>query len=634
MLDVQLFGLDPGKHHLTSLVLHALNAILLFLLLFRMTRALWRSAFAAALFALHPLHVESVAWVAERKDVLSTLFWLLTLAAWLAYTRSKRPGWYILALVLYALGLMSKPMLVTLPFTLLLLDYWPLRRLETPLRGSFTKLGSLIGEKVPFFALSALSSAVTFIVQKSGGAVMSSQLAPLSARVANALVSYCIYIGKAFWPSALAVFYPYRPGAGAPWAALAAAILLAAATALAVKLVRRAPYLLVGWLWYMGTLIPVIGLVQVGSQAMADRYTYVPLIGIFVVASWGLADLAGSRPGARVAAVAASLAAVLALSLLAYRQTGHWKDSATLFRHALAVTEGNFVAHNNLGSTLFEEGNHDEAIAHYREAIRIDPRYPNAHDNLGAALLGEGNFEEALARFQEASRLQPESPEFRAKVATVLFRLGRPVDAVPYLERAIGADTGAFGAQVSLGVALQEGGRLDEAQARFARALEVRPDSAQALSGLGEVLGKMGRVAEAVPVLRRALDADPRSLDARVNLGVALDRQGDTAGAIEQFRLAIQAAPGSHVANGHMGMALVKAGRFAQAVAHLRLAVEKQPRDAFLKHVLGVALAREGRLAEARDVLQDAVRLAPQDGEMREALAKVQENLRRAPGGP
>jgi tetratricopeptide (TPR) repeat protein len=518
MLDVQLFGLDPGKHHLTSLVLHALNAILLFLLLFRMTGALWRSAFAAALFALHPLHVESVAWVAERKDVLSTLFWLLTLAAWLAYTRSKRPGWYILALALYALGLMAKPMLVTLPFTLLLLDYWPLRRLEAPLRGSFTKLGSLVGEKVPLFAMSAASCAVTFSIQHFGGATRTLDDSSFAGRLANASLAYIAYLGQTLWPTSLAVFYPYRQSGYGMWAVVSAVALLFCVTALVLWQANRSRYLAFGWLWYLGTLIPVIGIVQVGMQARADRYTYVPLIGIFIAVAWGLDDLVKRNRAARHA-VSGAAVAVLVLLLAGTRvQCRHWSDSAALWEHALSVTSGNYLAHYNLGVILSRQGKREEAIAHYAEAVRIKPDYLHAHNNLGIALGAAGQLEAAVEHFAQSLRISRDDPKALNNLGLVLVRLDRYPEAISALKRAVQVEPGSAEAHHNLGLALAGSNRNPEAIEQFQLALKTKPDFAFAQYNLGIALAREGRFPEAHGHFREAVRLRPEDPQYRARL--------------------------------------------------------------------------------------------------------------------
>jgi tetratricopeptide (TPR) repeat protein len=629
MLDVQLFGLDAGKHHRTSLLLHALNAALLFLLLERMTGALWRSALVAALFALHPLHVESVAWIAERKDLLSTSFWILTLWAWLSFLRSRRTGWYLLALLLFALGLMAKPMLVTLPFTLLLLDVWPLGRLRLPLRGRAGASWRLLSEKIPFFALTTVFCGVTFAVQRSGGAVRTLEAFPLTTRLTNAVWAYGAYLLKGVWPSGLCVFYPV-PAAGHPaWQIVLAAIVLLGASAGAAWLARRRPEMLVGWLWFLGTLVPVIGIVQVGSQAMADRYTYVPSIGLFVAAVWGIGEGLGRTAVGRVVASAAAGPLLLVLASASCAQTRYWASSTPLFEHALAVTVDNHLAHNNLGSVLFEEGRRDEAISHFREAIRILPSYSQAHDNLGAALVKAGRLEEASEQYREALQGKSEDPGLNARMATLLVMLDRSVEAGGFLEQALAHEADTFDSQYGLGMALQAIGRLPEAQEHCLRALRMKPESALALTCTGQVLGRMGRLPEAIEDLESALRADPKSLEALLNLGVALDHQGRTEEALASLRRAIEIDPDSPAALKTIGMALGRLNRFSEAIPYLERAVAGDARDVETRYALGRALALERRLPEAREQFRAAAALRPGDPEPRTALENVEKALQR-----
>lgn len=392
MLDCQLFGLKPGMHHLTNLLLHMANSTLLLLVLKRMTGALWRSAFAAALFALHPLHVESVAWVAERKDVLSTLFWLLTVWGYAGYVEYPGRNRYLLVLLFFALGLMAKPMLVTLPFILLLLDYWPLGRVklwESREGGSGGIQRSsalhLVREKIPFFALTLASGIVTVVAQYKGGAVRSLNLLPLDVRIANALVSYVGYIGKMIWPQHLAIFYPH-PGALPTWQVVGAGLLLLSLSIILLRAAGRFPYLGVGWLWYLGTLVPVIGLVQVGDQAMADRYTYVPLIGLFVLIAWGIPDLMARWRYRQIALTISAVIVVFCCTVSTWSHVKHWRNGTALFTHAVNVTADNALAHDGLGFALARQGRLDEAIAHYSEALRIKPGYAKARYNLEHAL--------------------------------------------------------------------------------------------------------------------------------------------------------------------------------------------------------------------------------------------------------
>jgi hypothetical protein len=414
MLDCEVFGLHPGGHHLAGLLLHLANTLVLFVVLRRMTSALWPSAFVAALFACHPLHVESVAWVSQRKDLLSTFFWILTLGAYVRYVEQPRIRRYVLVLVLFCLGLMAKPMLVTLPFVLLLLDYWPLRRLDLG-QGSHhstypnnvrTPVLHLVLEKVPLFGLSAAACVVAYMAQVQGGAVKSSSLFPMGVRVSNALVSYVIYIEKTLWPHDLAVFYPH-PGSWPLWQAAGAALLLVAVSTVVIAAVRKAPYLAFGWFWYLGTLVPVIGLVQVGDHAMADRYTYVPLIGLFIMMAWGGRDLVKHWPQYKTALVFSASALIIAAAMSSAQQLKHWQNSVSLFEHTLSVTENNHGARNNLGLALAQEGRFDEAVDQYLEALRIKPNDPRTLSNMGVALANQGKIKQALDHFKEALRINP-----------------------------------------------------------------------------------------------------------------------------------------------------------------------------------------------------------------------------------
>ncbi len=456
MLDCQLYGLNPSGHHLTNLVFHIASTLLLFLVLERMTGALWRSSFVAALFALHPLHVESVAWVAERKDVLSTFFWMLTMWTYVHYV--ERPGFnrYLLVLLFFILGLLSKPMLVTLPFVLLLLDYWPLGRFQfgqssgdsnppinklknpSDLRGVAFHL---VLEKVPFFALTAISIFLTIFAQQRGGALSSLELFPLGIRIANALVSYINYIGKMVWPYHMAILHPY-PDILPMWHIAGAGLLLTCISVLVIYTAHKRPYLAVGWFWYLGTLVPVIGLVQVGLQAMADRYTYVPLIGLFIMIAKGAPDILKDWHYRRIV-LGVSVGLILSIFMIVTRlQVQYWHDSITLFKHTLSVTANNFQIHNNLGVALADQGKNHEAIAHFKEALRIKPDFVEAHSNLGIALARQGKIEEAMVHYAEALRIKPDYAE----------------------------------AHYNLGVTLAGQGKIQEAIAHFAEALRIKPD--------------------------------------------------------------------------------------------------------------------------------------------------------------
>ncbi len=433
MADVEMFGLNAGGHHLTSGLIHALNAVLLLLVLRDMTGAVWRSGLVAALFAVHPLHVESVAWVAERKDVLSTFFWLLALMAYARYVRTPGVGRSLGVATALALGLLCKPMLMSLPFVLLLLDYWPLGRLA---RGA--QVPRLVREKLPLFALAALSGVVTYLAQSSKSATASFEDFPFAERASNAVVSSVVYLTKTIWPASLAVYYPHPSTvheAVPAWQVIAAAAVLGALSWLALSQARRRPYLAVGWLWYLVSLVPVIGLVQVGSQALADRYTYVPLVGIFVAGAWGAPDAwQGWRYRRHVLATLGAIV-ILALSVAAWIQVGYWSDGVTLYTHAIAVTRKNWLAWNNLGMQHLNSGRFPGALACFMEAARIKPDYADAWYNAGVALGRLQQYPRAIAAYQEALRLDPENADGWANLALAYQATGRSAQAIGAYQR-------------------------------------------------------------------------------------------------------------------------------------------------------------------------------------------------------
>jgi Flp pilus assembly protein TadD len=511
MVDVQVFGLHAEAHHVMNVVLHTASALLLFLLLYRMTGAMGRSWFVAALFAVHPLHVESVAWVAERKDVLSTLFWMLTIWAYLRYVRRPGVATYSLVVVLFALGLIAKPMLVTLPVTLLLLDVWPLRRLSLA-PGTRSEPVRLIREKLPLFALAIASSVVTFVVQQQAGAVKELVVLPIGRRVANALVAYVTYIGKGLWPNRLAAIYPY-PISIAAWQVVAAVLVLTSITTLAIRARRRHPYVLVGWLWYVVTLLPVIGLIQVGSQPIADRYTYVPLIGLFIIVAWGVPDLLAVWRWQMRAPPAAGVLVIVACTAAARAQVQHWRNSVALWEHAIAVTTANYRAQGNLGHALATQGRLEEAVSHYTEAVRIHPGYAEAHNNLGLALARQGKIDEAFPHYVEALRLVPDY----------------------------------FEAHSNLGAALAGQERYADAVRHFSEAVRIQPDHALARQNLvqahrdfGRAEADRGNVEQALEQFLEAARLDPGSADVQYDLGVMFARKGDIRSATARFQEALK----------------------------------------------------------------------------------------------
>jgi tetratricopeptide (TPR) repeat protein len=502
--------------------------------------------------------VESVAWVAERKDVLSTLFWLLTMLAYARYVERPTRVRYVSTLVAFALGLMAKPMLVTLPFVLLLLDTWPLDRMAYGGRGDDQPkrtrkrsrpseqrfpLSRLVWEKTPFFALAAISSVVTFSFQQRAGAMADMEIFPLSSRIANALVSYLRYIGEMIWPSDLAVLYPH-PGTSLPlWWGAGAGLVLLGLSILVVRVIRRRPYLAVGWLWYVGTLVPVIGLVQVGVQAHADRYTYVPLIGLFIMVAWGVPDLVGRWTHARTALAVLAAAALAALTACTWIQLGYWKDSISLFTHTLQVTAKNYVAHNNLGNALADRGKVEEAISHYAEALRIKPDHAEAYNNWGTVLVEQGRLEEAMDRFLMALRVKPDYAAAHCNLGLALERKGRREEAIAQYREALRLDPTYAQAHNNLALALAERGQEAEAIAHYTEALRLRPDYAEAHNNLGHLLVGLGRLDEAAIHFAEAVRSNPDYAKARNNLGIVLARLGRLDEAAAQFREALRIKP-------------------------------------------------------------------------------------------
>lgn len=513
MADVQLFGLNPRGHHLTNVVIHTAASLLLLLLLFRLTGALWQSSFAAALFALHPMHVESVAWVAERKDVLSALFFFLTLLLYAEFVAKRKPLPYLLSLGSFLLGLMSKPMLVTLPLVLLLLDVWPLGRFRDEERLSeehrfFGKAASLVAEKIPFFVCSLLSGIATIYGQYRFGAMDTLRVFPLALRVENALVSYVKYLVKTFWPVDLAVFYPFPPSIPL-WQAIGALCILAAITATALRVGRRCPSVAVGWFWFLVTLVPVIGLTQVGNQAMADRFSYIPGIGLFIGVAWGAPDMLGRlHHRERILALIAGTV-IVASAALTWRQLGYWRDNVSLYRHSLRVTGGNTFIYGNLGAALIQNHDPDEAIRTMREAIRFNPMFVDGHHNLGIALAEKGEWDAAIQEYRTALSLAPDNQKLH----------------------------------YNLGIALAEKGDLDAAAQKLRVALRIKPDDLRAHYNLGRTLIRKGDLDAAIRELRVVLQTAPGDIDAHGDLGVALARKGDLEGAIQEFQNALRINP-------------------------------------------------------------------------------------------
>ena len=504
MAEISAFGRNAGWLHIDNMMLHLASVLLLFRMLRRSTGEVAAAGLAAALFAVHPVHVESVAWIAERKDALSTFFLMLSLSAYLEYAREPRLRRYLTTFGLLALGLMAKPMLVTAPCLMLLLDHWPLGRLE--------KVGArrLLLEKLPFFALVAGSSLVTVLAQRKNMANL--QLLPFSLRFANAVNSYWAYIGKLLWPVKLTAFYPY-PEHQSGWLMLAGLFGLVAVTLLSLREAKRRPYFVTGWLWYVGSLIPVIGLVQVGDQALADRYTYIPSIGLCFAAAWALREAAAARPALRQALWSGAVAAVAALAVVARVQTGYWRDTRALWTHALAVSEHNYIAESGIGTMYLSDGNLAEAIAHYRKAVQYEPKYALIFNTLGATLLRYGHAGEALPYLERAVELRPQYIEARSNLGMGYAELGRLQDAVAQYRRVLELEPGYAEVENNLGIALAREGKAAEAVTHFERATAISPDYADAHYDLAVMLVQLGRRDEAKREALEALRLKPGNQD-------------------------------------------------------------------------------------------------------------------------
>jgi tetratricopeptide (TPR) repeat protein len=587
MLDCQLYGLNAGGHHATNVVLHTIAVLLLFRVLRQMTGAVWKSVVVAALFAVHPLHVESVAWVSERKDVLSAVFFLLMLDAYVRYARAASMTRYLAVAVLFAAALMSKPMLVSAPVVLLLLDYWPLRRFEHPssTKGKVKILKStnqrrvirhLFLEKIPLLVLSAGSCVITFVLQKRA----TGAIAPLPFlwRVQNAFASYVIYVWKTLWPTRLAVFYPHPNNTLAIWEVILAIGFLLAITVAAIVFRRERPYLFTGWFWYLGMLVPVIGLVQVGEQGYADRYTYLPHIGLFLLAVWLAADVTAVRQSRARFAVATAVVIIVALAWAAFIQTSYWRNSETLWTHALAVTSDNDFAHNNLGYLCVDRGELDKAISHFETALRIRSSRRDTHYNVGSAFV-------------------------QINLADALARKGQSDEAMVHYEEAIKLEPNYADAYYNRGNVLFAKGRIDEAIADWEKTLQIQPNDADAHTSLGNALLRQGSLKEAIAHYEKALALAPKDPHSRINIAWVLATSSDAsirdgARAVEFARKAVELSnSGDPKFLRTLAAAYAETGQFSQAIAAARqgLAIAASEGDFPLANLLqgDIALYRE-----------------------------------------
>jgi tetratricopeptide (TPR) repeat protein len=589
MLDVELFGLWAGGHHLTSLLLHLASTVILFLALAAMTGANAPSAAVAALFALHPLHVESVAWVAERKDVLSTLFFMLTVLAYAKYSRTGRWAHYGVVVLFFVLSLMAKPMLVTVPVILVLLDFWPLRRFSLQDLKSPRTLLPLLEEKVPFLMIGFLFGIVAVLAQiHSGVAMPFSGGYPMWIRIVNGMVSYGTYLVLTVWPTGLVPFYQHAGEQVSLWKAGVSVMAILAAAAFACWKARKYPYLIVGLAWYLIMLLPVIGILQVGWHSMADRYTYIPLIGIFIMIAWGMSDLVEGRPWGKAALAVTAGGVMGALMILAWVQVGHWKDSVRLFEYVVKASPGNALAHNNLGSAYQDEGRMKEAIAQYHESIRIKPFFLKAYVNLALAMDREGRSDIAIAFFQHIIMNWPQFGAGHAMLADILKKQDKPSEAITKY--------------------------LESLQIEEFPEVHVR---------LGLLLAKEGKTEEAAFHFYRALEMNPALVDARVNLGILLVKKGMIDEARKEYLTALRVVPNLTEAHFSLGNLYLREGKLEDARRHLAEAVQADPDHAGARTNLGVTMGRQGNIKEATEQLEKAVALKPDFAQARDNLARA-----------
>ena len=656
MLDVELYGLNPGMHHLTNVIFHIANTLLLFFLFYRLTNEKWKCAAVAALFALHPLHVESVAWIAERKDVLSTFFWILTTWSYVWYVECRGVRRYLLVMVLFVLGLMAKSMLVTLPFTLLLLDFWPIKRPELvrpegdvssqAMRNNINGIhwagvGSCIWEKTPLFILAGISSIITYLAQRRGGALVSNfENLSISIRIANAATAYCTYLWRIIWPFNLAVFYPY-PKMLNTLIVVGSLFLLLLVTLLVFKYTKRFPFLIMGWLWYLGALIPVIGIVQIGGQSMADRYTYIPFIGIFVMLVWGISSLFRQWRIGKYFLAVSFIAIIPILMWVTWLQVSYWKDSITLFSHALDVTKDNYVAHENLASALGTKGDFQRAIYHYSEALKIYPKNILAHCGLGSTFKDMHKNDEAIKQFSEALKIDPKCVPAHCGLGLTFKDMHKIDEAIKQFSEALKIDPKCVLAHCDLGLTFKDMHKNDEAIKQFSEALKIDPNNADAYFELGTIYAGMGMNDEAINHYNEALIINPIFIEVLVNFGNLMLSKGNYDEAIRSYLDVIKKDTHQAVAYSNLGSAYLFKGNLKKAIEYSQESLRQKPDYAPAAENLKTAQMNLINFEKLLQQTQDAIKANPQNpmlytklgdvnrlmGEYDEATAQYQKAL-------
>ena len=639
-LNCQLFGLEPGSHHVVSVVLHVAAALMLLTAFWRLSGDFWPSALVAALFALHPVSVESVAWVSHLRDPLSTLFWALVLWSYAGYARRGGSWRYLLVLLFFALGLMAKPMLVTLPCVLLLLDYWPLKRVKfgawSPEHGAARAnpeseirrraIGWLLLEKAPLLALTGVSIWLSYLCQHTARAIVSLESHPLGPRLANTAQTYVLHLRNMLWPTKLSPIYPFPESFHTPLVA-GAVVFLLALTAASIYFGRRRGYLLVGWLWYLGTLVPVIGLLKMGAPvSMTDHHAYVPLLGIYVALAWTLAGWVRRHPALRPAVIGAVAVVLLGLLPLTWRQAAVWRDNVSLYEHTLAVTRNNWLAHNNLGHALQEQGKIVEAIEHYHQTLRIKPDYAKAHNNLGLALQEQGKMAEAIEHYRQALWIEPDFAIAHNNLGTALRGQGEIAEAIEHYHHALRIEPDFAIAHNNMGNALLGQGKIVEAIDRYHQALRIEPDYVEAHTSLGVALQEQGKIVKAIEHFHQALRIKPDYAEAHNSLGFAIHVQGDIPAAVRHYTRALDLNPDLPLALNHL--AWIRATHPDTVLRDGTQAVELAERSCELTghqvanalDTLAAAYAEAGRFGEATRTASNAIDAATDAGD--EKLAR------------
>jgi len=635
MVDCQVFGLNAGMHHMSNVLLHILNSLLLFFVFKFMSGAFLPSALIALLFALHPLSVDSVAWIAERKNVLSTLFWLLTMLAYIHYSQKPGKGRYLLFFFVFILGLLAKPMLVTLPCALLLMDFWPMNRMgllpvdDSGPRFSKTSLPKLIVEKVPFLIVSFLAIFISSHSLKVLGVYVATLRVPMSLRIENAIVSYVKYVGKIIWPANLSVYYPF-PASIPTWQVLFAAMLLFAISALVIWQIRTRPWLSIGWFWFLGTLFPVSGLIQGGLwPEMADRWAYVPQIGIFIMIAWPISFLINTATTPGKVTTIATGTALLIMYVTTWTQIGYWKNSKVLFYHAMAVTGENSIAHRNLGNAFHQEKDYDKAIEHFRKGIKINPRYPDNHLHLGDALLAKKANAEAIYHYKKAAELNPKDAYSLVQVGALLKDEGNPRQAIEYLNKALAIDPEDVWARHNLGLALAATGDFKAAEKEVLKALSMEENKSEGLYSVGAFYGKYDKQDQAREYLERALQENPEHQEANYNLGIIAVDQNRIEDAEQYFLTTLNTNPKHIDALNNLGLLYAKTGRPGKAIKQYKEALEIDPKDSLVRFNLADTMLMINEATEAIGQFTKILEIEPDHEGARLGLTEIQRQLDR-----